>query len=363
MRHNEFLQSIAEHAKKELLPLVNQIDQEGLYPEQYMYDLGKIGGFAALGSAAEGGLGYGLDTQIEVIRQVGKYCGATAFSVWCQTACGWYLHKSKRSAVREKYLKDVLTGKLLAGTGMSNTMKHLSKIEKHLLQAKKTDNGYEINGVLPWVSNIAEDHVWAATAQLSPTEFIMFIVDGKKEGVQLRDCPEFCALEGTNTFAVKFKNVLIQEDDLLADANEFHDYIKSIRPGFVLLQVGIGEGIIDGCIQIMAESNQSTEHVNQYLDVTEGEARQNLSKFSEQISDLANLVDEGKATMLPILEARLAASEATLAAAQSAALHAGAKGYLVRHAAQRRTREAMFVAIVTPAIKHLRQDIAALKSA
>jgi acyl-coA dehydrogenase domain protein len=52
-----------------------------------------------------------------------------------------------------------------------------------------------------------------------------------------------------------------------------------------------------------------------------------------------------------------------LNATQSAALHAGAKGYLMRSPAQRRVREAMFVAIVTPAIKHLRKEIAALEAA
>ena len=48
-------------------------------------------------------------------------------------------------------------------------------------------------------------------------------------------------------------------------------------------------------------------------------------------------------------------------AAQSAALHAGAKGYLMRSPVQRRVREAMFVAIVTPATKHLRKEISKLE--
>ena len=63
------------------------------------------------------------------------------------------------------------------------------------------------------------------------------------------------------------------------------------------------------------------------------------------------------------LKLRASAAELTLAAAQSAALHAGAKGYLMRSPAQRRVREAMFVAIVTPALKHLRKEIAALEAA
>lgn len=45
----------------------------------------------------------------------------------------------------------------------------------------------------------------------------------------------------------------------------------------------------------------------------------------------------------------------------SEALHTGAKGYLMRHGAQRRLREALFVAIVTPALKHLRKEIHSLE--
>jgi hypothetical protein len=40
----------------------------------------------------------------------------------------------------------------------------------------------------------------------------------------------------------------------------------------------------------------------------------------------------------------------------------GAKGYLQRSPAQRRLREAYFVAIVTPAIKHLRREIARVEN-
>lgn len=363
MIRTKLLQNITEHATTQLRPLVSKIDQDGVYPEQYLRELGELGGFAALGSKKEGGLGLGLHTQIEIIQQIGKECGATAFSVWCQSACAWYLHKSQRPLVRQKYLQEIIQGRVLAGTGMSNTIKHLSKIEKHLLQAEKTDQGYLIKGILPWVSNIGKNHAWAATAQVNDTEFIMFIVKGDKAGIQLNNCPEFCALEGTNTFAVRFNNVLIQEEDLLADTNEFKDYIQSIKPGFILLQIGIGAGIIDGCIKIMRESNILTKHVNQYLDISDSEAQASLDHLLHQTADLAKQADLGSEVILPILETRLRAAEITLSVAQSAALHAGAKGYLMRHAAQRRSREALFIAIVTPAIKHLRQDIQVLRAA
>ena len=50
-------------------------------------------------------------------------------------------------------------------------------------------------------------------------------------------------------------------------------------------------------------------------------------------------------------------SEFSLQAGNAAMMHLSAKGYLSNNAAQRRLREAYFIAIVTPAIKHLRKEL------
>ena len=59
-----------------------------------------------------------------------------------------------------------------------------------------------------------------------------------------------------------------------------------------------------------------------------------------------------------VVELRLEAGDASVAAAHAAMLHCGARGYLMSHRAQRRLREAYFVAIVTPATKQLRKMLA-----
>jgi alkylation response protein AidB-like acyl-CoA dehydrogenase len=61
------------------------------------------------------------------------------------------------------------------------------------------------------------------------------------------------------------------------------------------------------------------------------------------------------------LQARADGSVLALRASQSALLHQGARGYLMTSAPQRRVREAHFVAIVTPALKHLRLELARLQ--
>lgn len=360
MPQSTLLNQIAQLVERELAPMVQDIDRKGVYPEQFMLKLGEIGGYQSVGDLAEGGNGLGLSTQILVIREVGKICGATAFSVWCQAACGWYLHQTKNETVKSRYLADVLQGKILAGTGMSNTVKHLAGIEEHNLKAEKVAGGYCVNGVLPWVSNLGKTHIWANTAAVDGG-FVMFITGAQREGVTLNPCPEFCALEGTRTFALKFDNVFVPHEDVLAEPAEFESYIQSIKAGFVLLQIGIGAGIIDGCLKEIELANVSHGEVNFYLDnqIDELEGR-----FQAVLAKTVKLADEAwlnQASVLETLQTRLTAAELCLDAAQSAALHTGAKGYLMRSPVQRRLREAMFVAIVTPAIKHLKKEISDLE--
>ena len=359
MNRETLLSRVAELVQTDLKPLVQDIDRKGLYPEDFLRKLGGIGGFAAVGTAEEGGSGLGLFAQIEVLREVGKACGATAFSAWCQAACAWYLHQTPNAEVKRRYLSDVLNGKVLAGTGMSNTVKHLAGIEKHQLQAQKTDGGYTVSGILPWVSNLGENHIWANTAQIGGG-YVMFITGGQSEGVSLIPCPEFCALEGTRTFAIKFENVFVPHEDVIAEPEQFADYIPAIKSGFILLQIGIGAGIIDGCLAEISAADAGSE-TNPFLDNGYEELEKRFQTALTHTAELADAAWRNEPELLETLRLREAAAWLCLDAAQSAALHTGAAGYLMGSPVQRRVREAMFVAIVTPAIKHLRKEISELE--
>lgn len=355
------LETIREHARTQLRPFVERIDREGFYPKDYLHDLGRLGGFAAFLRAEENGAGSALAEQADVLRTVAAECGATGFTAWCQATCAWYLAVSANRAVRKRYFRAVSEGRLLAGTGMSNTVKHLDGIEKHLLKAEPAGKGYLINGGLPWVSNIGDEHVWACTAQTPDGGYVMFMLEGWRDGVSLKPSPEFCALEGTRTLSVRLKDVEISAADILAAPDEFPAYLARIKPGFLLLQNGYAAGIIDAALAVIRDSNRSGNPSNAYLP-DDAETLENA--FRQWQADSAALYAaawRGATPALPVLKSRAAVSELALRAAQSAVLHAGAKGYLKNHPAQRILREAVFVAIVTPALKHLRREIVRLE--
>ncbi|MBV6271778.1 acyl-CoA/acyl-ACP dehydrogenase [Alcaligenaceae bacterium CGII-47] len=346
--------------QQSLVPIVQDIDREGLYPREFLMQLGQAGGFAAAIPTQYGGLNLDLAAQIEVIAQVGRECGASAFLTWCQSSCAWYLLHTANPVPRDRYLSSVARGTLLAGTGMSNAVKHLAGIERINLHGRREGEAYRISGALPWVSNIGPAHLVIVAASLEDGGYIMFALPPDTEGVVLHDCQEFSGMEGTGTLNIRLKNVLVPDADVLAHADQFDAYLERIKPGFILTQIGMGLGIAQASVQTIIDCNVSHAHVNQYLDDQASELKVQLDTL--RATTLALAKQDALAPLLDILRARARASELTLSAAQSAALHAGAKGYLMRHPAQRRLREALFVAIVTPALKHLRKEINTLEN-
>lgn len=135
--------------------------------------------------------------------------------------------------------------------------------------------------------------------------------------------------------------------------------MRKIRAGFVLLQAGMATGLIRDCINIMNEVDAPLGHVNRYLQQQAIDFRELLSDLETRTTELArDPFNEDDGYWRHVIDLRLQAGEACVAAAHAAMLHCGARGYVMSHRAQRRLREAYFVAIVTPATKQLRKMLA-----
>lgn len=354
---------VAQLAHNELARLADKIDQEGFYPQEFLRALGEQGGFGApVNPQTQNEPWVGLSRQLSALVTVGRYCGSTAFLVWCQGACAWYLQQSPVAATRARYLERVASGELLAGTGMSNAVKHLAGIERIHLQARQSADGYVVRGVLPWISNVGPEHLLMVAAAVDSGGYVMLAVEANAKNLRLRACPAFSGMEGTATHGVQFRDVSVAADQVVASPEQFPAFMARIKPGFLIGQSGMGLGVTDGCLHTIRKGNLAHAHVNQFLDNQEPELQAERDRLYSQALQLAALAQVGDAPVLDALKLRAAVSELTLRAANSAVLHAGARGYLMNDPAQRQLREAVFVGIVTPALKHLRKEIHDLES-
>ena len=359
--NNKMLSLVHEIANGQLRSLAPAID-EGHYPLEIMRKLGEAGAFAAHLQINGGHFG----TAIDAMRDVSRSCGSTGFLTWCHDVFGLYLDQSDNRALAARMLQRHAGGATFGGTGLSNPMKAFAGIEKMALKAVRTSGGYRVSGSLPWVSHIGKGQYCGVIAQAVdqfdvPSHDIMFVLRCD-EPVELRPCPAFSGMEGTSTWGIRLHDLFVDDTDLIADPAK--PFIARIRAAFILLQLGMGLGVTDGAIESMLEVENTLGHVNQYLGNRPRELAAELKELSARVANLAETPFDGSIDyLLDVLDVRAQASELSLCSTQSALLHQGARGYLRSASPQRRIREAHFVAIVTPAIKHLRSEMARLSAA
>ena len=356
LRRDSIVDQVASIARRELAPIAADIDDGTVYPADLLRRFGDAGAWGSHRPNDDGAAD--LRCAIQSIAALGEVCGATAFMAWCQNTLVWYAANSGNPALAG-FTNDVAAGKILGGTGLSNPMKSFFGIERLKLKGRKVDGGYVVRGALPWVSNLGADHFFGTIFEIEdrPGEIVMFLADCSNPAVTLQPCKPFLAMDGTGTYSVQFRDAFISSDHILAEPAG--PFVKTIRSGFILLQAGMGLGLIRDCVAIMNEVAAPLGHVNRYLP-------QQPADFGEMLSDLesetmklaADPYNADDSYWRRVLALRLNLGEASVAAAHTAMLHCGARGYLKSHRVQRRLREAYFVAIVTPATKQLRKMLA-----
>lgn len=352
---------IQDVVRDQLKPLTVKIDREGYYPAEVLRSLGEAGAFRQHLASQNGRGEHDLQAALRAMDIVSRECMSTGFMMWAQDVVCWYIEMSDNEFLKETLLPQLASGEALGGTALSNPMKYLAGIEPLQLSAEETEDAFIVNGTLPWVSNLGQGHWFGSIFKVKgdSQRDVMAIVNTAWDGLELKQLAKFTGMEGTGTYALHFDNVRVPKQNVVGDP--LLPYLKKMKAGFVLLQTGMATGLIDGCIELCEEVEPKLGHVNCYLDDRPDELREELEDAREAIAELCeNVFDTDPEFMRTVLEARLLGSELSLRAANSAMQHTGANGYLIDAPAQRKLREAYFVAIVTPAIKHLRKELDAM---
>ena len=342
--------TLADIVREDLRPRLAAIDA-GQYPDDVLRALGAAGAYAhpVKGSPA------GLLAAIDTMADVGEACLSAAFCMWCQDALVWYLARSEEAGMR-RHLAAFSEGAALGGTGLSNPMKAFSGIEPLALRGEREGAGYRVRGRLPWVSNLAPGHRFAGIFSLPDGRRVMGLFEAGGEAVAITANARFVALEGTGTVTVMVRDATLPDADVIAhDAGAF---VPRIRNGFVLLQTGMGLGLARGVARLMREDPRG-RHDGRFLPLGPEDIEARAEVLRTRVAAAAERhAETDRATFLDTLRLRLDVSFLALEAAQAAMLQFGARGYLDGSEPFRRLREAQFVALVTPSVKHITTELA-----
>src|SRR5690606_794025 len=141
-------------------------DAEDVLPQLAASGLLGLGVGESLGGAG----GETIDA-VEAVAEVATYSLTSAFVLWGQRSFIEYLLHSENVGLRERLLDDLLGGRVAGATGLSNAMKFLSGIEQLGVTAQEEQDGWRLNGRMPWVTNLRKGgYVVAAAIELPGRE-------------------------------------------------------------------------------------------------------------------------------------------------------------------------------------------------
>ncbi|WP_423410632.1 acyl-CoA dehydrogenase family protein [Heyndrickxia sp. MSNUG] len=335
--------SLAFLIQEQLKPFVRRIDAEAYYAEEFLKSIGKAG-------FLNSNTGVDFSTEVRVVEEVSKVCMTTGFNLWCHLAALTYIRNSENRYLKDEILPQLENGLLLGGTGLSNPMKYYAGLETLHLKAKKTNEGYSVNGQLPSVSNLGKGHWFGIIAEVSPEQRMMAVVPCNAEGLTLKAKLEYLGVNGSATYSCAFDDVTIPEEWIVS--HDVDTFIEKIRPAFVLYQIPLGLGVTEASIASIRQVCNKQGGCNDYLSVQPDDLERELELIRMETFKLADgegLLQQWK----ELLQLRLRTAYLTSKAAHGSMLHQGGAGYLKYSAPSRRLRESYFLVNLTPTVKHL----------
>ncbi|WP_020619525.1 acyl-CoA dehydrogenase family protein [Paenibacillus daejeonensis] len=340
-------QQLHDIIKEKLRPHVRQIDAEGQYPLGYLQALGEAGLYDADGSEP----GRSIRDRVRLIEMTAQTCLTSAFNIWCHLAAVTYVGTSDNERLKQEVLPGLLDGRLRGGTGLSNPMKYYAGLDQLYLKAEPDgEGGYRLQGTLPMVSNLGEDHWFAAVAETADHERIVFFLPCTAQGLHRTERVGYLGLNGSATYACVFNQVEAGEQWVLSQ--DADSWIRQVRSIFILYQIPLGLGLVNACIETMRKSAAIQGGCSQYLAVQPEHLEEALIQLRERTYMLA-VSPSLSASWSEVLKLRLQTVHLTLQAAQAAMLFQGSAGYQQNSGPARRLREAYFYANLTPSVRHL----------
>jgi len=301
-----------------------------------------------------GGLGNTLQDAIETISQIAEYSVTAAFVSWSQRTYIEYLLTAKADVLDKFRFDELLAGKYAGATGLSNAMKFLSGLEPLQVQAEVVEEGWKLNGKLPWVTNFHPAGFTVAVAADSSQGPLLFLVPSNRAGFDRRPNLELIGLKGSSTAAAILTDTIVSQDELLsAQATQ---YLTAIRPAFLGLQCALSIGLIKRSVQQVI-TNKHSSLVNDQVQFIQEQLEENLAALFTGLES-GQFVTQARR----LFEIRIALSELTQHAIQLELCSTGGKCYLTpfEDGFTRRLKESAFIPIVTPSVLQLKTELSRL---
>ncbi len=301
-----------------------------------------------------GGTQWPRVAQLEGSEELASACLTTAF-IFSQreAAVRWLLEAPE--AIRQQYLPPLVRGEWFTTVGISQlttSRQHRPpSLRARPLGSEDDPSGYEIDGLIPWVTGADQAKAIVAGAACADGRQVVFLLPPHSSGVSVEVPLALAALAGSRTAQVRCSGAQIPREFVLAGPA-----LQLVRSGGGLETSCLALGLARTAIGLMQQEASRRADVGPPT----ARLRATLSGARQQLHEMA----QSTPTVEDILRLRVICTRLVLRSTQAALAVAKGAGFLVPHAAQRWARQALFFLVWScpaPAATGLLDDLATLQ--
>ena len=327
-----------------LLSVINQHYLEGKFPLQLVPEMAELGFFGAnlpeeYGCAGLNSVAYGLIMQ-ELER---GDSGVRSFASVQGALVMYPIHAFGSEEQRRRWLPKMAAGEVIGCFGLTEP-DYGSNPGGMITTARKTKDGWVLNGAKMWITNGSTAKVaivWAKTGAVDdPSSIRGFIVPTDTPGFSARDQKGKLSLRASDTSELVLQDVKVGEDALLPGTKGLKSPLSCLtqaRYGIAWGALGAAMGCYDEALRYAKQRVMFGKPIAAYQLQQQrlAEMLSEITKAQLLVLQLGRLKDQGKATPQRVSLAKRNNVDVACEVAREARRLLGANGILIEYTAMR----------------------------
>jgi glutaryl-CoA dehydrogenase len=336
--------TVREWVDDQLLPVIQDAYIDRKFPKALIPQMGELGMFGAnlpeeYGCAGLNNVAYGLIMQ-ELER---GDSGIRSFASVQGALCMFPIFAFGSDEQKQKYLPGMARGEIIGCFGLTEP-DFGSNPAGMITTAKKTSDGWVLNGAKMWITNGSMADiaiVWAKTGPLDDVSSIRgFIVPTDSHGFQARDQKGKLSLLASDTSELSFQDVHLAEDAILPESGGLKSPLMCLsqaRYGIAWGAVGAAMACFDEALRYSKERVMFDRPIGatQIQQVRLADMLTKITQAQLLCIQLGRLKDDKKVRPQQISLAKRANCDMACDVARESRRLLGANGILVEYAAMR----------------------------
>jgi hypothetical protein len=326
-----------QFAERVLAPTAGELDRTHRFPRESLAEAAELGLLGINVAGEYGGVEAGAVAYSLAVTELARACAATTVTICVSNMVAEVIAKFGTPEQRDQHVPKLCSGEYVVGGFALSEAGAGSDPGGMLTRARKTDNGWVIDGSKLWITSGTDAGlfvVWARTGEGRGTNGIScFLVPGDTPGLTRGKPEEKLGQRGSPTTALEFDNVEVGDDALLGELDRgFPIAMMALdggRIGIASLALGVGLAASEFANRYALERKQFGHSITQFQAIQWMMADSHTELDAARLLTLraAWLKQEGRPFTREASMAKVWASEHAFAACNRALQMLGGYGY------------------------------------